>query len=292
VPELPEVQALADFLAERAVGRAVSAVQLGSVSALKTYQPPLAAITGSVVTGVARYGKFLSLRCGEVYLVVHLARHGWLQWRESLPRGVLRLGGPVALRVALDGPGFDLTEGTGRPSRGSGTHKRLAVYLVTDPSEVPGVATLGIDPFDPVFTVAALADLLRGERGQLKGVLRDQGRIAGIGNAYSDEILHAARLSPFRPAGNLSEAEVAHLHAAIGAVLGAALQRAAGTAAAELKGEKRSGLRVHGRAGQPCPECGDVIRSVSFADSSLEYCPTCQTGGTVLADRRLSRLLK
>ena len=173
-----------------------------------------------------------------------------------------------------------------------GTRRRLAVYLVADATDVPGVATLGVDPLHPGFTVHTLADLLAGERGQVKGVLRDQGRVAGIGNAYSDEILHAARLSPFRPAGNLRPDEVQRLYEAVRTVLDEAVARAVGTPAAEIKGDKRSALRVHGRAGQPCPVCGEPIRSVSFADSSLEYCPTCQTGGTVLADRRLSRLLK
>jgi formamidopyrimidine-DNA glycosylase len=129
-------------------------------------------------------------------------------------------------------------------------------------------------------------------RQQLKGVLRDQSVVAGIGNAYSDEILHAARMSPFKPAGGLSPEEVLRLHAALRETLTDAVSRSAGLATADLKAEKKSGLRVHGRTGLPCPVCGDTVREVSFADSSLQYCPTCQTGGKPLADRRLSRLLK
>jgi formamidopyrimidine-DNA glycosylase len=140
--------------------------------------------------------------------------------------------------------------------------------------------------------VQVLAGLLAGRRTQIKGLLRDQSVIAGIGNAYSDEVLHAARMSPFRLAASLTAEEVAALHDVIVTTLREAVARSAGLAAGDLKAEKKAGLRVHGRAGQPCPVCGDTVREVSFADSALQYCPTCQTGGKPLADRRLSRLLK
>src|SRR6202012_4839357 len=180
--------------------------------------------------------------------------------------------------------GFDLTE--------AGTQKRLAVYLVRDVAEVPGVATLGPEPLADDFDVEALAPILKGRRTQIKGVLRDQHIIAGIGNAYSDEVLHAAKMSPFKLASSFTPEEVATLHAAIITTLREAVARSAGLAAADLKGEKKTGLRVHGKTGQACPVCGDTVREVSFADSSLQYCATCQTGGKPLADRRLSRLLK
>jgi len=157
---------------------------------------------------------------------------------------------------------------------------------------VPGVARLGPDPLDPAFTVDVLAGLLAGRRTQIKGLLRDQAVIGGIGNAYSDEVLHAARMSPFRLASSLSPDEVAALHSVIVTTLREAVERSAGMAAGDLKAEKKAGLRVHGRTGQACPVCGDTVREVSFADSSLQYCPGCQTGGKPLADRRLSRLLK
>jgi formamidopyrimidine-DNA glycosylase len=218
--------------------------------------------------------------------VFHLARAGWLRWRDNLPEAPPRPGkSPLGFRLRFtDGSGFDLTE--------AGTKKRLAVYLVTDPAEVPGVAALGPDPMADTFTVAALAGMLAGRRTQIKGVLRDQKIIAGIGNAYSDEVLHAAKMSPFRLASSLTDDEVAGLHAAITATLREAVERSAGLAAGDLKAEKKSGLRVHGRAGEPCPVCGDTVREVSFADSALQYCPTCQTGGKPLADRRMSRLLR
>jgi formamidopyrimidine-DNA glycosylase len=157
---------------------------------------------------------------------------------------------------------------------------------------VPGVATLGPEPLADDFTVESLAAILKERRMQIKGVLRDQHIIAGIGNAYSDEVLHAAKMSPFKLASSFTPEETAALHEAIVTTLREAVDRSAGLAAADLKGEKKTGLRVHAKTGQPCPVCGDTIREVSFADSSLQYCPTCQTGGKPLADRRMSRLLK
>jgi formamidopyrimidine-DNA glycosylase len=293
VPELPEVEALAAFLRERAVGRIVARVEVGAISVLKTYDPPPTALQGLQVVDVTRHGKFLDLDVDGLHLVFHLARAGWLRWSDSLPATPVRPGkSPLALRVRLfdpDGegggdPGFDLTE--------AGTQKRLAVYVVRSPSDVPGIATLGPDPLDPAFDVAALAAILDGSRQQVKGLLRDQSVLAGVGNAYSDEVLHAARLSPFAIAGRLSQAEVERLWTAMRTVLAEAVTAASGKPAKELKDAKRAGMRVHGRAGLPCPVCGDTVREVSFADSALQYCPTCQTGGKVLADRRLSRLLK
>jgi formamidopyrimidine-DNA glycosylase len=295
---LPEVESLRRLLTERAVGRPVARVDVAAISVLKTYDPPVTALAGLWVTGVARHGKFLDLCVGDdLHLVVHLARAGWLQWRENLPGAPPRPGkGPLALRVHLgpreDDPegsdasyGFDLTE--------AGTKKGLAAYCVRDPADVPGIARLGPDPLADEFTVEVLAALLaKAGRAQVKGVLRDQSLVAGIGNAYSDEVLHAARLSPFKPASSLTPDDVAALHAVIRATLADAIERSAGLATAQLKGEKKAGLRVHGRTGQPCPVCGDIVREVSFADRALQYCATCQTGGQPLADRRLSRLLK
>ncbi|MEZ7002314.1 Fpg/Nei family DNA glycosylase [Streptomyces sp. AD55] len=287
MPELPEVEALRDFLTEHLTGREIVRVLPVAISVLKTYDPAPAALEGRRVTAVHRYGKFLDVATEDgPHLVTHLARAGWLRWQDPLPDGVPRPGkGPLALRVALEtGAGFDLTE--------AGTQKRLAVYVVTDPTLVPGVARLGPDPLADDFDEARLAALLRTERRQVKGALRDQSLIAGIGNAYSDEILHAARMSPFKLAASLTPEETTRLHTALRTTLTEAVERSRGLAAGRLKAEKRSGLRVHGRTGEPCPVCGDTIREVSFSDSSLQYCPTCQTGGRPLADRRLSRLIK
>ncbi|MFF6772648.1 Fpg/Nei family DNA glycosylase [Streptomyces sp. NPDC012637] len=290
MPELPEVEALRAFLDEHLVGKEIAHVLPVAISVLKTYDPPPGALDGARVTGVARHGKFLDIAtegtAGELHLVTHLARAGWLQWKDVLPSGFPKPGkGPLALRTALTGgDGFDLTE--------AGTTKRLAVYVVRDPGEVAGVARLGPDPLAEDFDLAAFTALLSGERRQIKGALRDQSLIAGIGNAYSDEILHAARMSPFKPTQNLTPEETAALYEAMRTTLGEAVERSHGLAAGRLKAEKKSGLRVHGRTGEPCPVCGDTIREVSFADSSLQYCPTCQTGGKPLADRRMSKLLK
>jgi formamidopyrimidine-DNA glycosylase len=286
VPELPEVEALAGFLREQAVGRTVARIDVAAISVLKTFDPPPSALLGMAIDGVSRHGKFLDLEIGGLHLVVHLARAGWLRWSDALSATPLKPGkGPIALRVRLDtDAGFDLTE--------AGTQKRLAVYVVRDPQEVPGIARLGIDALDDQLTEAALATLLAERRAQLKGVLTDQTVIAGIGNAYSDEILHAARLSPFKSAANLTAEEVAQLHTAMRDILGSAWQRAHGKPAKELKDGKRSNMRVHARTGEACPVCGDTVREVSFHDSSLQYCATCQTGGKPLADRRLSKLLK
>ena len=286
MPELPEVEALAGYLRERAVGRRVDRIEVAAISALKTYDPAPSAVSGRTVVDAGRHGKFLDVVFdGGLHLAVHLARAGWLQYREAFPSGApLRPGkGPIALRVRLDdGSGFDLTE--------AGTQKKLAAYLVTDPAQVPGVAKLGPDALGA--DLATFAERLRSRRGQVKGVLTDQSVLAGVGNAYSDEILHAAKLSPFALTDRLTDEQLATLHGATREVLGDAVRRSVGQRAAELKGEKRSGLKVHARTGLPCPICGDTVREVSFADSSLQYCPTCQTGGKPLADRRLSRLVR
>jgi formamidopyrimidine-DNA glycosylase len=286
MPELPEVEALREFLGTHLVGRRIARVLPVAVSVLKTYDPPISAVEGAQVTAVDRHGKWLDVTAGGLHLVIHLARAGWLRWQDEIPAAPPRPGkSPLALRTVLaQGGGFDLTE--------AGTTKRLAVHLVRDPAEVPGVAALGPDPLADDFDRAAFARVLAGERRQLKGALRDQRLIAGIGNAYSDEILHAAKMSPFKPVQNLNDTERDALYEALRTTLGEAVERSRGVAAGRLKSEKKSGLRVHGRTGRPCPVCGDTVREVSFSDSSLQYCPTCQTGGKPLADRRLSRLLK
>lgn len=286
MPELPEVQGLVDFLDERLSGLAVEALELASFSVLKTFDPPPQALEGAPVDGVHRHGKFIDIDCDGTHLVTHLARAGWLRFSEELPRTPVRPGkSPIALRLRLsDGSGFDLTE--------AGTRKSLAAYLVRDLQEVPGIARLGPDPLSEDFTREAFGELLAERSAQVKGVLRDQSIIAGVGNAYSDEVLHVARLSPFALAAKLTDDEVDDLYAALRTTLLDAVRTASGKPATELKDAKRAGMRVHGRTGGECPVCGDVVREVSFADSSLQYCATCQTGGKPLADRRTSKFLK
>ncbi|HEX6346310.1 Fpg/Nei family DNA glycosylase [Umezawaea sp.] len=287
MPELPEVEALAHHLREHAVGRTVHRVDVASTQVLKTFDPPWTALVGRPVTGAGRHGKHLDLDCDGIHLVVHLARAGWLRWSETTSAPPPKPGrGPLALRVHLgppgEGPGFDLTE--------AGTKKGLAAWIVRDPAEVPSIARLGPDALS--LSRDDLASLLEGRGERLKTALTDQTLLAGIGNAYSDEIMHTARLSPYATAGKLADDKLDQLHEAVTTVLTDAVSRSVGQSAATLKGEKRSGLRVHARTGLPCPVCGDTVREVSFADKAFQYCPTCQTGGKPLADRRMSRLLK
>ena len=286
MPELPEVQALADDLTARLAGRSVARFSVVSIAALKTFDPQPSALVGLPLERVVRRGKFLDATFGELHLVVHLARAGWIRYRPDMPVDPVRPGkGPLAARLIFDdGSGLDLTE--------AGTKKGLAISVVRDPLDVPGVARLGPDPLSPDFTLDVFAGILDGAgRAQIKGVLRNQNLIAGIGNAYSDEILHVAKMSPFAPATMKPDA-AERLFAALQQTLRDAVERASGVPAADLKQEKKAGMRVHGRSGQPCPICEDTVRDVTFADSSLQYCATCQTGGKPLADRVLSRLLK
>ncbi|TPW76024.1 Fpg/Nei family DNA glycosylase [Schumannella soli] len=305
MPELPEVHALTTDLGRRLVGRTVERLSVLAFPALKTFDPPVEALSGRRVTRVDRHGKFLDLvlehpaggpeaRGGDddgdhsasLHLILHLARAGWIRWRADAPKPVTKPGrSPIAARLVLDdGSGFDVTE--------AGTKKSLAIHVVRSPAEVPGIARLGPDPMADDFDEERFAEILatRG-REQIKGVLRNQSVFAGIGNAYSDEILHTARMSPFAPA-SMPPDKVHALFAALRSTLSDALERADGLAASELKSEKRSGMRVHGRTGEPCPVCGDTVRQVIYSDSTFQYCPTCQTGGKPLADRVLSRLLK
>ena len=291
MPEMPEVQGLVEFLRGRVIGLQITRASVAQIAALKTFDPPITALHEASVVSVDRAGKFVDIGCRSaadepVHLVFHLAKAGWLRWYDAVPTTPVKPGrSPIAVRIALsDGSGFDLTE--------AGTKKSLAVYVVRDPADVPGIARLGPDPLDPAFTVETLAGLLTGRRTQIKGVLRDQSIIAGIGNAYSDEVLHVARMSPYALAASLSPDEVQVLYDAMRATIEDAVATASGKPPADLKDAKRRGMRVHGRRGEACPVCGDVVRSVFFADNSLEYCATCQTGGKILADRRLSRLLK
>ncbi len=294
MPELPEVTALAAFLTDHAAGQTITAVAVTSLNVLTTYDPPASALVGRELSGAARHGKFLDLITArgpssptgapaELHLLLHLARAGWLRWSDTISPRPPKMGGPIALRVALSGGGgFDVTE--------AGTKKSVTAAVVTAPAQVPGIARLGPDALD--LDRAALADVLAGQSGRIKTVITDQRVIAGIGNAYSDEILHTAKLSPYATAGRLGPDELDRLHDAMATVLTDAVLRSVGGEAARLKGEKRTGLRVHARTGLPCPVCGDVVAEVSFADRSFQYCPTCQTGGRKLADRRLSRLVK
>jgi formamidopyrimidine-DNA glycosylase len=286
MPELPEVNALVEYLDAQMTGAVVAGVELASFAVLKTFDPPADALQGLEVTGVSRHGKFIDIDVSGIHVVVHLAKAGWLRWSDKLPETRLKLGASnIAARVRLDrgdGPtvGFDVTE--------AGTRKGLAMYIVRSPDEVDGIAALGPDPLAPGFDLRPLL----ARRMQVKRLLRDQKIIAGVGNAYSDEILHAAKLSPFAIAETLDADQVDRLEAAVQSILREAVEEARGKPAAELKDDKRTRMRVHGRAGEACPVCGDTVLEVTYAQSALQYCPTCQTGGKPLKDRTTSKFLK
>lgn len=296
MPELPEVAGLGAFLGDRLRGAVLTKIQIVSFAVLKTADPPYTALEGRTISGVQRRGKFIIIDADGIYLAFHLAKAGWLRYTESPSNALLPRGkGYIAARFEFsrirpdaDGGeahlGIDLTE--------AGTKKSLALYVVRDPEDIPGIASLGPEPLSASFTLDAFAEILSSSSQQIKGLLRNQGVIAGIGNAYSDEILHAARISPFAIAKSLDPESVRVLYDSVHNILGAAVAEAVGKAPNELKDAKRSTMRVHGRTGQACPVCGDTVREVSFADRALQYCPRCQTGGKILADRRTSRFLK
>ena len=284
MPELPELEGLAAWIRSELAGQEIQSFRLRSVAALKTYDPPIGALVGKTVTGAFRRGKYLAIETGELQLVTHLSLGGWMRWVTGPTTRKATLRGPIIAEMLFESGSLDFTE--------HGKQKRLALWLVHAIDEVPQVASLGPDALDPELTEALFSDLVRGRRGTIKKVLADQHVIAGIGNAYSDEILHAARMSPFLNTARMTNQQVSLLYLSMQSVLADTVARAAGIGAADLKDDKRSHFSVHARTGEPCPVCGDSVRAVWLGERSLQYCPTCQTGGRVYKDRRLSRLLK
>ena len=281
MPELPEVDALVKFLRSRIVGDFVERADVAELSILKTVDPPLEALAGLEITGVSRVGKTLIIEVDGLNLVCRFARAGWLVWHETVPNSPVRMGkGPLGLRLRLaSGTGIDLRE--------AGTKKNASVALVHDRTEVVAVAGAGPDALS--IDAEEFARSLSASRSRVKNAIEDQALIAGIGNAYSDEILHTAKLSPFAMASNVdAQALLETIHQ----VLGEARENLIDLPPEKIKARKKRGLRVHGRAGKECPVCGSTIAEVSFADKSLQYCPGCQTEGKKLSDRRMDRLLK
>jgi formamidopyrimidine-DNA glycosylase len=282
MPELPELDVLAANLAATLGGRRLQAVRVVSVAALKTFDPPLDTLTGRAVTGAGRRAKYVWLELGDLRLVMHLSLGGRLLLGAK----------PAARKVAVltaeldDGQVLSMTEG--------GTQRRAAVWLVDDLDRVPGLAGLGPEPLDPGFTAERLAAILADGGHTLKGMLTDQRALAGVGNGWSDDVLHRAKLSPFARPERLGADEVARLHAALVGVLAEARGSLAEQVGGRVEIPKASTrlFAVHGRAGAACFVCGDTIRSVWMGERETSYCPTCQTGGRVLADRRRSRFLR
>ena len=281
MPESPEVQALAEELDARLAGRAIRDVDVIEFRVTKTRARPLTTLTGERVLGATRHGKLVSLSFdGSEHLVISLGRHGWARWADGAApepsAGEADVAPPPTLAAIAfdDGPALELTD--------AGDWVSLGCSVVDDPAEVSAIAKLGPDPASPEFTRADFDRALVGRRKQVKAVLQEQESLAGIGNAYSDEILHSARVSPVVHASTLADDELDRLFAATIGTIRSAIDARRGIPIDRQKAAKVEAMRVHGRAGEPCPRCGDTIRDFSFASTTAQYCPTCQTHGELL----------
>jgi formamidopyrimidine-DNA glycosylase len=283
VPELPDVVVYLACLEPRVLGEPLERVRLASPFVLRTVDPPIAALEGRTVTGLRRLGKRIVLAFeGDLFLVVHLMIAGRLRWR---PRGA-RPPGRRGLAA------FDFPAGTLLLTEAS-TKKRASLHVVRGEEGLAEHDRGGLEPLEA--DLAAFRHALRRERHTLKRSLTDPRLFSGIGNAYSDEILHRAALSPVRMSDRLDDGEVERLYEATRATLGewvAELREEVGEGFPEKVTAFRSGMAVHGRYRQPCPECGAPVQRIRYAENEVNYCPRCQTGGRLLADRALSRLLK
>lgn len=280
MPESPEVEALSEELADRLSGRAVTGVDVVEFRVTKTRARPPSDLVGQRATGATRHGKLVAVDFGASgHLVVSLGRHGWARWGGAGdPADGAEPNGDVPATLVA----FEFDDGRTLEFTDAGNWVSLGCWLVDDPTEVPAVAKLGPDPADPAFTRADFDAAVAGRRKQVKAVLQDQESLAGIGNAYSDEILFAARLSPIGHAAALTPDELDRLFEATVGVISGAIEAQRGVPLAGLKEAKVAAMRVHGRAGEPCPVCGDTIRDFSFASTTAQYCPTDQTRGEVL----------
>jgi formamidopyrimidine-DNA glycosylase len=282
MPELPEIEALRETVQSALAGRRPTGITVRQFALVKTYDPPLDTLLGQPLAAVRRHGKHLLLDFeADLTLAVHLGIGGRLLLGEGRrpPRA-------VSLEMALDGAGpLRIVE--------LGTKKRSSVHLIRAEDVPVHLGSLGVDALAADLTPDRLASLLSAQRVQLKHFLIDQRQIAGIGNAYSDEILWEAHLAPLRLSTTLEGEEIERLHSAIRQVLEQAAARAReDNYLMEARGDERGFFQVHRRGGEPCPRCGEAIASIHFAESSLQYCPACQVEGRRYADRRLSRLLR
>ncbi|MEL4317787.1 DNA-formamidopyrimidine glycosylase family protein [Leifsonia sp. YIM 134122] len=294
MPESPEVQALAEELGVRLTGHALTGVDVLEFRTTKTRARAPESLMGERVTGVARHGKLLDLAFGAQHLVVSLGRHGWARWggadaargESPAPAGE---PAPADAPAAKDAPApppalvtlaFD--DASILEFTDAGDWVSLGLWVVDDPAEVPAVAKLGPDPADPAFSREDFDGAVVGRRKQVKAVLQEQESLAGIGNAYSDEILHAAKVSPVVHAASLDADALDRLFDATVATITGAISDRRGVAIAKLKETKVAAMRVHGRAGETCPVCGGTIHDFSFASTTAQYCPSCQTGDAIL----------
>jgi len=282
MPELPDVEAYLHALRPRVLGREVTGVRVSSISVLKTWEPPFDRVVGRRVVGLRRLGKRIVLELDdEWFLVIHLMVAGRLQWRPTGAKVPAKVG-----HLAIDvGDGcLVLTEAS--------TKKRASVHLVVGEEALSGHDPGGLDPLG--LTPTGFREHVRSENRTLKRALTDPRVFSGIGNAYSDEILHRAGLSPVQRTRNLDDVEVVRLHGAVEAVLGEWRDRLiaeAGDGWPTKVTAFRPEMAVHGKYRQPCPVCGSSVQRIVYAQTEVNYCPGCQTGGRPLADRSLSRLL-
>jgi formamidopyrimidine-DNA glycosylase len=287
MPELPDIELYLTALRPRVVGQRLERVRLGSPFVLRSVRPPIAFAEGRAVVDLRRLGKRIVFALeGDLFLVLHLMVSGRLRWRDRAA------GPPTAIPKKNGLAALDFTSGTLLLTEAS-TKKRASLHLVAGEAGLAEHDRGGIEVLDA--SDAELAAAVRRETHTLKRALTDPRILSGIGNAYSDEILHRARLSPFKRTSDLAADEEARLFAAIRSVLGEWVERLraeTGDAFPEKVTAFRPQMAVHGRYGQPCPVCGTPVQRILYAENEANYCPTCQTGGRLLADRVLSRLMK
>ncbi|TDN92452.1 DNA-formamidopyrimidine glycosylase family protein [Microbacterium sp. BK668] len=276
MPESPEVQVLAEFLADRLVGRTVEDVDVIEFRSVKTRGRSPETLRGAQVTGAERFGKHVDLRLGDQHLLVTLGRHGWIRLRERGESAGTDPEAPPALAtLALD-------DGAVIEATDAGDWVSLGLSVVDSPTDVAAVAKLGPDPASPDFGRDAFDRAVRGRRKQIKAILQEQESLSGIGNAYSDEILHAAKVSPVAHAATLDDDALDRVFTETVETVRGAIAARRGIPIDQLKAAKVAAMRVHGRAGETCPVCGDTIRDFRFGGTTAEYCPTCQTAGVEL----------
>jgi formamidopyrimidine-DNA glycosylase len=279
MPELPELEAFVIAQRSALTAEPIAAVPVAHFATVKTIDPPIRSLAGERFVDVGRRAKRLlfTTDAGPV-LMVHLMSAGKLTVADRHTKSAM-------LVVAFDsGRELILSE--------TGSKRRAGAWLLQPDALAAELAHIGPEPLDPSFTAERLAQALRDHPHQLHAFLRDQRAIAGIGRAFANEILHAAMLSPYARGSALPAEEVERLHAAITGVLGSAVERLVPLSGSGLTTKADRGYVVHDRLGELCPRCGDTIRQVSFEEHTVFYCPTCQTGGKPLADRRMSRLLR
>jgi formamidopyrimidine-DNA glycosylase len=282
MPELPDIAAYLRALEPRVVGQTLERVRLGSPFLLRTVSPPISQVEGRVVRGLRRVGKRMAIGVdGELWLVLHLMIAGRLHWR---PRGAKLAGRRSLAAFDFGGGSLVLTE--------AGTKHRASLHVVSGEAGLRAIDPGGIEVFSS--DLEAFREALTAENRTLKRALTDPRIVSGIGNAYSDEILHAAQLSPIAQTRKLTPEEWQRLYAATRETLQLWIDRLTAEAAEgfpENVTAFRKGMAVHGRYGQPCPRCGEKVQRIRYAENETNYCARCQTGGKVLADRSLSRLL-